>query len=57
VNGLKISLTGRNLIYIWKNAKDGVNPEGIYNNQAGAFAEGGGLPLIRSMGATLNASF
>ena len=57
MNGLKISLTGRNLIYIWKNAKDGVNPEGLYNNQAGAFAEGGGLPLIRSMGATLNASF
>lgn len=57
LNGLKFSLTGRNIIYIWKNAKDGVNPEGIYNNQAGAFAEGGGLPLIRSLGATLNASF
>lgn len=57
LNGLKISLTGRNLIYIWKNAKDGINPEGLYNNQAGAFAEGGGLPLIRTMGATLNASF
>jgi len=54
---LRVSLTGRNLIYLWKTAKDGVNPEGLYNNQASAFAEGGGLPLIRSMGASLNASF
>jgi iron complex outermembrane recepter protein len=57
LSGLKFSLTGRNLFYIWKNAKDGINPEGLYNNQASSFAEGGGLPLIRSMGATLNASF
>jgi iron complex outermembrane recepter protein len=54
---LRVSVTGRNLIYIWKNAKDGVNPEGLYNNQASSFAEGGGLPLIRSMGASINASF
>ena len=57
LNGLRLTLTGRNIIYIWKNAKDGINPEGLYNNQAGAFAEGGGLPYIRSMGATLNATF
>jgi iron complex outermembrane receptor protein len=57
LNGLKFTLTGRNLFYIWKNAKDGINPEGLYNNQAASFAEGGGLPYIRSMGATLNASF
>ena len=55
--GLRLTLTGRNLFYIWKNAKDGINPEGLYNNQAASFAEGGGLPFIRSMGATLNASF
>jgi iron complex outermembrane recepter protein len=57
LNALRFTLTGRNIIYIWKNAKDGINPEGLYNNQASAFAEGGGLPLIRSYGATLNASF
>lgn len=56
-NGLRVSVTGRNLFYIWKNAKDGINPEGLYNNQAGNFAEGGGLPFIRSYGATLNANF
>jgi iron complex outermembrane recepter protein len=57
LNNLRVTLTGRNIIYIWKNAKDGINPEGLYNNQASAFAEGGGLPLIRSYGATLNTSF
>jgi iron complex outermembrane receptor protein len=57
LNALRFTLTGRNIIYIWKNARDGINPEGLYNNQASAFAEGGGLPLIRSYGATLNASF
>ncbi|HXB93721.1 MAG TPA: SusC/RagA family TonB-linked outer membrane protein [Puia sp.] len=57
INGLRLTVTGRNLFYIWKTAKDGINPEGLYNNQASAFAEGGGLPFIRSYGATLNASF
>jgi len=57
VNSLRLSLTGRNLFYIWKNARDGINPEGLYNNGASQFAEGGGLPFIRSMGATLNANF
>jgi iron complex outermembrane receptor protein len=57
LNSLRVTLTARNLMYIWKNAKDGINPEGLYNNQAGAFAEGGGLPYIRSTGATLNATF
>lgn len=56
-NGLRLTVTGRNLFYIWKTARDGINPEGLYNNQAAAFAEGGGLPFIRSYGATLNASF
>ncbi len=57
LNGLRFTVTGRNLFYIWKNAHDGINPEGLYNNQASAFQEGGGLPLIRSMGATVNATF
>jgi iron complex outermembrane receptor protein len=57
LNSLRISLIARNLGYIWKNAKDGINPEGLYNNQASSFAEGGGLPYVRSMGATLNANF
>jgi len=57
LQGLRVSLTGRNLTYLWRTAKDGINPEGLYNNQAASFAEGGGLPFIRSMGASVNASF
>lgn len=57
LTGLRFTLTGRNLVYLYRDAKDGVNPEGLYNNQAASFAEGGGLPFIRSLGATLNASF
>jgi len=57
INNLRISLTGRNLMYLYKNAPNGVNPEGLYSNRAGAFMEYGGLPLIRSLGATINASF
>ena len=57
LNGLRISVTGRNLMYLYKDAKDGVNPEALNNNSAGSFMEYGGLPLIRSIGATINASF
>ncbi len=57
VNNVRISLTGRNLIYLYKSAPNGVNPEGLYSNRAGAFMEYGGLPMIRSLGATINASF
>jgi iron complex outermembrane receptor protein len=57
LNNVRISLTGRNLFYIYKNAPNGVNPEGLYSNRSGAFMEYGGLPFIRSLGATINASF
>ena len=57
VNTLRFSVTGRNLFYIWKDAKDGVNPEGLNNNNASSFFEYGGLPFQRNLGATLNASF
>jgi len=57
VTSLRVSITGRNLMYLYKTAKDGVNPEGLYSNRAAAFMEYGGLPMIRSLGATINASF
>jgi iron complex outermembrane recepter protein len=56
-NSLRLSITARNLCYIWKDAKDGVNPEGLANNNASSFFEYGGLPFQRNIGATLNASF
>ena len=57
VSSLRVSITGRNLTYLYKTAKDGVNPEGLYSNRAAAFMEYGGLPMIRSLGATINATF
>jgi iron complex outermembrane recepter protein len=57
VNNLRVNLIGRNLTYIWKNAKGGINPEGLSSNGPAAFAEYGGLPYIRSMGFSINADF
>jgi iron complex outermembrane receptor protein len=57
VNNLRINLIGRNLTYIWKNAKGGINPEGLSSNNAAAFAEYGGLPYVRNLGFSINADF
>jgi iron complex outermembrane receptor protein len=57
LNNLRVALTGRNLGYLWKTAKDGINPEGIFSNRAGAFAEYGGWPYVRSLGFNIQAGF
>jgi iron complex outermembrane receptor protein len=56
-NSLRVSVTGRNLGYLYKTAKDGINPEGLYNNNSAGFAEYGGLPYIRSYGFSVKAGF
>jgi iron complex outermembrane receptor protein len=57
LNSLRVSVVGRNLGYLYKTAKDGINPEGIYTNRAGGFAEYGGWPYVRSLGFNVNATF
>ena len=57
LNNLRVALTGRNLGYLYKTAKDGINPEGIFSNRAGAFAEYGGWPYVRSLGFNIQAGF
>lgn len=57
LNNLRFTLIGRNLTYIWKNAKGGINPEGLSSNGPAAFAEYGGLPYVRNMGFSINADF
>ena len=57
VNNLRVSLVGRNLAYLYTSAPDNINPESVFSNRSGAFAEYGGLPYIRSMGVTVNANF
>jgi len=56
-SSLRVSVTGRNLGYLHKTAKDGINPEGFYNNNSAGFAEYGGLPYIRSLGFSVKAGF
>ena len=56
-NSLRLSAVARNIIYLYKTAPDGINPEGIYTNRAAGFMEYGGYPYVRSLGVTLNASF
>ena len=57
LNNLRVSLVGRNLFYLYTTMPDDINPEGIFSNRAGTFAEYGGLPYIRTMGFTVNAAF
>lgn len=56
-NTLRVSITGRNLGYLYKTAKDGINPEGIFTNRSAGFAEYGGWPYVRSLGFNVNATF
>jgi iron complex outermembrane receptor protein len=56
-SSLRLTVTGRNLGYLYKTAKDGINPEGLYNNNSAGFAEYGGLPYTRSLGFSVKAGF
>lgn len=57
VNTLNASVIGRNLFYIYNKLPDGINPEGMYNNNSGSFAEYGGSPMSRYIGFNLDFSF
>jgi len=54
VQSLRLSVVGRNLGYLYRTAKDGINPQGLLSNRAGEFAEYGGLPFSRNIGVTVN---
>ncbi|HEY9008338.1 MAG TPA: TonB-dependent receptor plug domain-containing protein, partial [Ohtaekwangia sp.] len=54
---LRVTVTGRNLGYLYRTTKDGINPEGLKSNASGEFSEYGGLPFTRQMGVSLTAGF
>ncbi len=54
---LRVSLVARNFLYLYNSAKDHINPESLFSSRPGAFAEYGGLPLIRTYGFIVNAGF
>lgn len=58
MQNLRLSVTGRNLTYLYKTTKDNIFPEGGFlSNRNGTFAEYGGLPYVRSFGFKLDAAF
>lgn len=57
LDNLRLNLVGRNLFYIYNSAPDNINPEGLFSNRAGTFAEYGGLPFVRTVSFSVNASF
>ncbi|WP_298714065.1 SusC/RagA family TonB-linked outer membrane protein [Chitinophaga sp.] len=58
VQNLRVSVTGRNLTYLYKTTKDDIFPEGGFlSNRNATFAEYGGLPYVRSFGAKLDVAF
>ncbi len=56
LQGLSISLVGRNLFYIHKRTPN-IDPEANYNNTNAQGLEYAGLPSVRSMGLNLNVKF
>ena len=54
-NSIRVSLVGRNLMYLYTTTPDNINPESIFSNRSGTFAEYGGIPYVRGLGFTVNA--
>jgi iron complex outermembrane receptor protein len=57
MNGLRLTVGGRNLTYLYNSLPDNLNPEDYISSGSGAAFLGGGTPFSRTMYFTLNASF
>jgi iron complex outermembrane recepter protein len=57
LNGLRLTIGGRNLTYLYNSLPDNLNPEDYISSGSGAAFLGGGTPFSRTMYFTLNASF
>lgn len=57
LNGLRVSLVGNNLMYLYNSAIDHVNPENLNSTGSDAMTEGSAMPYIRSFGFSINGSF
>ncbi|MDR3711503.1 MAG: SusC/RagA family TonB-linked outer membrane protein [Puia sp.] len=54
LNNLKVSLVGRNLVYLYNSAPNHINPENSGDTGAGSAFEDGGVPYVRTYGFMLN---
>ena len=57
IQNAKITLVGRNLFYLYDNAPDNLNPEGLNGSGYNQGIEWGGLPSTRQFGVVLNTGF
>ena len=57
LNNLRVSLVGRNLLYLYNSAHDHINPENSNDSGSGSAFEDGGVPYVRSYGFMLNTNF
>lgn len=57
LNNLRLTLTGRNLGYLYNNLPNNINPEDLRTTGATAAFLGGGTPLIRNFAITVNTNF
>jgi iron complex outermembrane receptor protein len=55
-NRLGVSLIARNLTYIYNSLPDHINPESLFSNSPGAFAEYGGAPYTRTFALSIKGS-
>ncbi|NQX42478.1 iron complex outermembrane recepter protein [Pedobacter steynii] len=55
-NRLSLNFIARNLTYIYNSLPDHINPEGLFTNSAGAFAEYGGAPYTRTFALSIKGS-
>jgi len=55
-NRLSLNFIARNLTYIYNSLPDHINPEGLFSNSAGSFAEYGGAPYTRTFALSIKGS-
>ncbi|WP_205943358.1 SusC/RagA family TonB-linked outer membrane protein [Pedobacter frigoris] len=55
-NKLSIGVVARNLTYIYNSLPDHINPESLFSNSPGAFAEYGGAPYTRTFALSIKGS-
>ncbi|MGJ1317633.1 SusC/RagA family TonB-linked outer membrane protein [Sphingobacterium spiritivorum] len=57
MNNLRLTLSGRNLGYLYNSLPDNMNPEDYRSSGSASAFLGGGTPLIRSFALTINTNF
>jgi len=55
-NRLSVGIVARNLTYIYNSLPDHINPESLFSNAPGAFAEYGGAPYTRTFALSVKGS-